>query len=189
MTQPRHLMIAGVVAGVATLAAAFALRTDAFTDGTRLSNGGRPVMALSGLVVRTAHVQSGRLLATRDGRAVYRLDRPHAKPCYGVGPAGDVGTVDSATCTSGAFPAAGHPVLDFSIYEGRRRDVRELSLYRVEGLAADSVGAVEFLRPNGKVALSVPVTANVYATSEVPPGPIAGLAAVDKAGKRLWRSP
>lgn len=67
--------------------------------------------------------------------------------------------------------------------------MRELALFRVEGIAADGVAAVEFLRPNGKVALSVPVSSNVYATSAVPQGPIAGFAAVDKAGKRLWRSP
>jgi hypothetical protein len=59
----------------------------------------------------------------------------------------------------------------------------------VEGIAADGVAAVEFFRPNGQIALSVPVVDNIYSTSSVPAGPIAGLAAVDKAGKRLWRSP
>jgi hypothetical protein len=189
MTAARKLAIAGLLAGTATVAAAFALRTDAASDGMRLSNTGRPVTALRGLVVRTAHIGDGHLLATRAGRALYRLDRANAAPCFGVGPADDVGNIDSATCTRGRFPTAGHPLLDFSVYEGTRHDVRELSLYRVEGLAADGVAAVEFLRPNGKVALSVPVSANAYATSAVPSGPVAGYAAVDGAGKRLWRSP
>ena len=190
MTAARKLAIAGVLVVGATAAAAFALRTHAASDGMRLSNSGRPVTVLRGLVVRTAHIRDGHLLATRSGRALYRLDRANAAPCFGVGPADDVGSIDAATCTRGRFPTTGHPVLDFSVYEGTRHDVRELSLYRVEGLAADGVDSVEFLRPNGKVALSVPVSENAYATTEVPSDvPVAGYAAVDKAGKRLWRSP
>jgi hypothetical protein len=189
MTAPRKLLVAASIAAAATIAAAFALRTDASGDRTRVSNAGVPVSALRGLPIRTANVRGGTLLAMRAGRAVYRLDRAHAAPCFGVGPAGDVGNVDAATCTRKAFPTAAHPVLDFSVYEGVRHDVRELSLYRAEGIAADGVAAVQFLRPNGDVALSVPVTQNVYASTDVPRGPIRGLAAVDKAGKRLWRSP
>ena len=188
MTPSRKLGLAGLVAAAATVAAGFALRTEAAGERTGLSNSGRSVTALRGLPVRTAQIRGGKLLATRSGRALYRLDRAQASPCYGVGPVTDLGNVDSATCPRG-FPTAVHPVLDFSVYEGTRRDVRELALFRVEGIAADGVAAVEFLRPNGKVALTVPVASNVYATSAVPQGPIAGFAAVDKAGKRLWRSP
>ena len=75
------------------------------------------------------------------------------------------------------------------VYEGTRRDVREFGLYKVAGLAADAVASVQFFRPNGAVALTVPVSANVYVTTDVPKGPVAGLAAIDKSGKRLWRSP
>ena len=46
-----------------------------------------------------------------------------------------------------------------------------------------------FFRPNGHVALTVPVSANVYSASHMPQGPIAGFGAVDKEGKRIWRSP
>ena len=189
MTAPRTLVLAASITAAATVAAALALRTDASGDHTRLSNAGRPITALRGLPVRTAKVRGGALLATRADRAVYRLDRASGGPCFGVGPAGDIGNIDAATCTRTAFPVAAHPVLDFSVYEGLRHDVRELSLYRAEGIAADGVAAVQFLRPNGDVALSVPVTQNVYASTDVPRGPITGVAAVDKAGKRLWRSP
>ena len=48
---------------------------------------------------------------------------------------------------------------------------------------------MEFLRPDGSVTLKVPVSDNVYFTTDVPGGAIAGLAAVDKGGKELWRSP
>lgn len=189
MTAQRKLAVAAVVAVVATVAAAFALRSDAARHLTRVSNSGRAVTDVRGISARRAKVVEARLLALRGERALYRLERADAAPCYGVGPAGDVGNVDAVTCTRSAFPTPVHPVLDFSVYEGARRDVRELALFRVEGIAADGVAAVEFLRPSGEVALTVPVTANVYATTSVPRGPINGMAAVDKAGKRLWRSP
>ena len=67
--------------------------------------------------------------------------------------------------------------------------MKEFSLFRVEGFAADGVAAVQFFRPNGDVVLSVPVSGNVYSAESVPKGPIAGFAAVDKQGKRVWRSP
>jgi hypothetical protein len=80
-------------------------------------------------------------------------------------------------------------VLDFSVYEGARHDLKEFSLFRVEGFAADGVAAVQFFRPNGQVALTVPVSGNVYSAPNVPKGPIAGYAGVDNSGKRIWRSP
>jgi len=189
MTPPRKLVLAGAVAITAMVAAAFALRTEASRDMTRVSNAGKAVKDVRGLPARSANVRGGSLLAVRGARAIYRLDRSGAAPCYGVGPAADVADVDSVTCTRATFPTAVHPVLDFSVYEGTRRDVRELALFRVEGIAADGVARVEFLRPNGDVALSVPVTDNVYATASVPRGPVKGMAAVDKAGERFWRSP
>ena len=182
-------MLTAVVAVAATAAAAFAIRTDASGDRTRISNDGRALSDVRGLPARTAKIRGGSLLATRGPRALYALERANAAPCYGVGPAADLGNVDGVTCTRGAFPTGAHPILDFSVYESTKRNVRELSLYRVEGIAADGVAQVDFLRPNGEVALSVPVAQNVYATTAVPKGPVKGFAAVDKAGKRIWRSP
>jgi hypothetical protein len=189
MTARRKLTLGVVVAVAATTAAALAMRTDAASDGARVSNPGKAVTAVRGLAARTAKIRAGRVLETRGERAFYRLDRAGATPCYGVGPADRLGTVDAVTCTRGAFPTAVHPILDFSVYESTRRDVRDVALFRVEGIAADGVASVEFLRPNGDVALSVPVTQNVYATTAVPRGAVRGMAAVDKGGKRFWRSP
>jgi hypothetical protein len=80
-------------------------------------------------------------------------------------------------------------VVDLSVYEATSREQRELSLYRVAGVAADGVATIEFVRRNGKVALTVAVSGNVFASTSVPPGPIAGIVARDAAGKELWRSP
>jgi hypothetical protein len=158
-------------------------------DGARISNGGGPAIAMHGLRLRLAPIRFGRVLAVRHGRAVYRMQLANGTPCFGVGPAAAIGTPGSVVCPHGGFPSSGDPVLDLSVYEGTRRDVRDFSLFRVEGIAADGVAAVHFLRPNREVALSVPVSGNVYSAASVPTGSISGLAAVDKDGKRLWRSP
>jgi hypothetical protein len=188
MNGKLKFMFAGIVVVIAA-AAAIVTRGGASRGEAALSNrGGRPI-AIHGLRMKSAVITSGSVLAVRNGRAVYRLERTNGEPCFGVGPAAEIGSPGSVVCPRGGFPRAGDPVLDFSVYEGTRRDLRELSLFRVEGIAADGVAAVEFLRPDGDVALRVPVVRNVYSSSAVPKGPVAGFAAVDAAGKRVWRSP
>ena len=185
-----------VVAAVALVAVAAALAAIAATQGgaskrsslARLSNDGRTVTLQHGVIVREAHLQRASLLAVRGRLAVYRLEG-RTSTCFRTGDSNDVGQVGSVQCAHGPFPTAGWPVLDLSIYEGATHGPRELSLYRVEGIAADGVTVVEFLRPDGSVALKVPVSGNVYSTTEVPSGAIAAVAALDKAGKELWRSP
>ena len=154
----------------------------------RLSNDGRKITLQHGVIVREAHLERAALLAVRGRLAVYRLDSRHST-CFGTGDSSEVGQVGSVECAHGPFPTAARPVLDLSIYEGTTHGVRELSLYQAEGIAADGVTAVEFLRPDGSVTLKVPLSDNVYFTTDVPGGAIAGLAAVDKGGKELWRSP
>ncbi len=189
MTRSRKLIIAGAVVAVAATAAVIATQGSASHDATRLSNTGRQQVEIRRVVIRSVPIRRGSLLAVRPNRALYRLDRTNAAPCFGVGPASDVGNLGAITCPRGGFPRAGEPVLDFSVYESMRHDVRDLSLFRIEGFVADGVAAIEFLRPNGSVAVKVPVAGNVYATTTVPEGPVAGFAAVDKGGKRIGRSP
>jgi hypothetical protein len=189
MTTSRKLIIAAAAVAVAATATVIATQGNASSDATRLSNTGRQRVQIRRVVIRSVPIRHGSLLAFRANRALYRLDRADAAPCFAVGPASDVGNVGAITCPRGGFPRAGEPVLDFSVYESTRHDNRDLSLFRIEGFAADGVAAIEFLRPNGSVAVRVPVAGNVYATTAVPGGPIAGFAAVDKAGKRMGQSP
>jgi hypothetical protein len=176
-----------VVAGAA-VAGVLVTRGDASRDTASLSNRGGPKIAIRGLRMKLATVRIGNVLATRHGRVFYRLSTVSGDPCFGVGFATDVGSPGSVVCQHG-FPSGGNPVLDFSVYESTRHDAKEFSLFRVEGFAADGVAAVQFFRPNGAVALTVPVSGNVYSSASVPKGPIAGYAGVDKEGKRVWRSP
>jgi hypothetical protein len=177
-----------LVLGTAAAVGAVVTRGDASRDSATLSNGGGPAIAIRGLRMKLATIRAGHVLATRHGRVFYRLKTLGGDPCFGVGFATTVGSPGSVVCQHG-FPAGGDPVLDFSVYEGTRHDIKEFSLFRAEGFAADGVAAVQFLRPNGQVALTVPVSGNVYSAADVPRGPIAGYAAVDAEGKRIWRSP
>jgi hypothetical protein len=184
------LTLALVVLGAAVAAGILVTQGGASGSHAKLSNRGGAAVTIRGLRMRGATINNGNVLAVRNGRAFYRLNVVGGGTCFGVGRASDIGNPGSVTCPAGGFPRTGGDlVLDFSVYEGTRHDLREFSLYRVEGLAADGVAAVEFYRPSGDIALTVPVVANVYTAAIVPKGPIAGFAAVDKEGKRVWRSP
>lgn len=189
MSRKLTLALAGLLFGAAVVAGVLVTQVGATHDHATLSNHGRPTIAIRSLRMKWARIDTGNVLAVREGRALYRLNRANGDPCFGVGPANELGAPGSVICPRGGFPTAGNPLLDFSVYEGTRHDVREVSLFRVAGFAADGVAAVEFIRPNGDVAITVPVIGNVYATADVPKGPIAGFAAVDKGGNRVWRSP
>jgi hypothetical protein len=188
MRRERILILVTALIAAASAATVIATRTDASGQGAlaRLSTEGRPVDVARSPLARRAGARSASLLAVRAGRAYYRLDG--AGTCFGAGPAAQVGDLGSVDCPRGPFPTSDRPVLDFSIYEATVRGSRELSLYRAEGIAADGVSAVAFLRPNGAIALKVPVSRNVFSASSVPRGPIKGVAALDASGRELWRS-
>lgn len=192
MTRAQTLALAGAaLAGVAVAAAiAFATHTNASERGSlsRISNEGRLVSLRSEKFARTLGTKQASLLAVRGARAYYRVDGKDG-PCVGSGPDDAPGELGTVQCPRGPFPSSERPVVDLSVYESTSREKRELSLYRAAGVAADGVATIEFIRPNGSVALAVPVSGNVFAASSVPSGPIAGLVARDPAGKQLWRSP
>jgi hypothetical protein len=190
MTIRRLILIAVPLATAAAVAVVIANRTGASERGalSRLSNVGRNIDLRHEALVRKLGVQHASLLAARRARAVYLLATSRGT-CIGTGPATNVGEIQAVDCPDGPFPTAERPVLDLSVYESTTRGRREVSLYRAEGVTADGVATVAFFRPNGKVALRVPVSGNVFTTSAVPPGPIAGIAAFDSADKELWRSP
>jgi hypothetical protein len=190
MNARLRLTVALVVLAAAVAAGILVTQGGASHSQATLSNHGGAAVTIRGLRMRGATIHNGSVVAVRKGRAFYRLNVVGGGTCFGVGRASDIGNPGSVTCPAGGFPRTGGDlVLDLSVYEGTRHDLREFSLYRVEGFAADGVAAVEFFRPNGEVALRVPVSGNVYSASTVPRGPIAGLAALDKDGKRVWRSP
>jgi hypothetical protein len=190
MTKRRVALVVVVLALVSLVAVAIATRTGASERGSlaRLSNQGRPVSLERGPIVRDEGVSAASLLSVRGGRALYRLVMEHGT-CIGSGYAAHLGAIGASECPDGPFPTAERPVLDLSVYESTSHARREVSLYRAEGIAADGVAAIAFLRPDGSVALRVPVAANVYESAAPRPnGPIARVVAYDAAGKEVWRS-
>jgi hypothetical protein len=190
MSRRTITLVAAVLVASAAAATTIATRTGASEKGglSRLSNAGRPVKLQGDVMARQVGVRHTFLLAVRGARALYLLETSHGT-CLGSGSAADVGQIGAVECPQGPFPTAERPVVDLSVYESTSRGRREVSLYRAEGVAADGVAAIAFLRPSGKVALKVPVSGNVFSAASVPPGPIAGIAAFDSADKELWRSP
>jgi hypothetical protein len=190
MSRRPILMLGAAVALAATLAVALATLTSASKPGAlaRISNQGRHVTFRSNALTRSLGIDEASVLTERGGRAYYLLQTQNG-PCGAVGQQNKPDTLGAAQCPQGHFPTAEYPVLDLSVYESSTHELGTVSLYRAEGIAADGVAVVQFLRPDGSTALTVPVSGNVYATTSVPSDSIAGVAAVDKGGKRLWRSP
>jgi hypothetical protein len=148
------------------------------------TSSGRPALSrvsTHGTSVRVGG-HDGRLIATRDGQAFYRYDS-----CYAVGPADRIGTLGGEACiAAGSFPSSGHPLLDMSVYESTSRDRNaDMTLFRIEGFAADGVDAIGVLNRAGKVGLRVPVTDNVYALSHMPPGLTGSIVPLDADGTAL----
>jgi len=183
-------MLVAAIAAAATAAIVLATLTSASKPGAlaRISNHGYRITLRSNSLTRNLGIDEASLLAVRGGHAYYLLQTQNG-PCGAVGQPDKPDVVGAAQCPQGHFPTAEHPVLDLSVYESATHQLGTVSLYRAEGITADGVAAVQFLRPDGSTALTVPVTGNVFATTSVPSEPIAGVAAVDRGGKRVWRSP
>ena len=147
----------------------------------RLSNRGAQITASHG-ARRAFGVGSVQLLATRDGRAFYELDTADGH-CFGVGSASNIGDLGGEVCPQGvAFPSASRPTLDLSVYEGQTGDRGDMTLFRIEGFAADGVDAVGIVNRARHVVWRVPVSKNVYVLSHVPPGLTGAIVALDDAG-------
>jgi hypothetical protein len=190
MTGKRKLVLVAVALLVATTVGVVVVARPHASERaalSRLSNEGHRVSVQRADVWRRYGVRDVSLLAVRGARALYLLQSRRG-PCVGGGQSDKPGDLGSVECPHGPFPTSQLPVLDLSVYEGTTRGSRDLTLYRIEGVAADGVAAIAFLRPNGSVAVRVPVTANVYAASTMPGGPISGIVAYDGSGKELWHS-
>jgi hypothetical protein len=183
MSKRTLLLLVVLCAAGASAAVAIAVRGangSSRPDLFRLSTRGVRVTPTKG--ARAAfRVESARLVAIRDGRAFYELDTPDGR-CFGVGSAASVGDPGGEACPDGTFPSPPRPTLDFSVYEGRVGDRDHMTLFRIEGFAADGVAAVGVRNAAGHIALRVAVANNVYALDRVPPGLSGALVALDAQG-------
>jgi hypothetical protein len=123
------------------------------------------------------------LLATRNGRAFYRVQVTPRFTCWAAGKASRVGELGLLGCPSlvGAYPLQFEDVA----YGGHGPSSRP-EILRAGGIAADQAAAVALLDRSGRQVALAPVVDNVYSF----PGPFpnsAGFArvALDAAGNRL----
>lgn len=183
MSRRMLMMVVGVCGIAAALAVAIAVRGahgSSRTNLYRFSTHGQRITPSKG-AKHAFRVQSGRLLAVRDGRAFYELDTADGR-CFGIGSAAKIGDPGGEVCPQAPFPSASHPTLDFSVYEGNAPARDGLTLFRIEGFAADGVSAVGILNRVGHLALRVPVSDNVYVLSHVPAGLSGVVVALDSDG-------
>lgn len=123
------------------------------------------------------------LLATRNGRAFYRVQVTPRFTCWAAGKASRIGEIGALGCPNliGAYP------LQFEdIAYGGHVPTRRPEILRAGGIAADQAATVALLDRSGRQVAVVPVVNNVYSF----PGPFprsAGFArvALDRAGNRL----
>lgn len=149
----------------------------------RFSNHGVRVHPSTG-AKHAFRIDSVRLLAVRDGRAFYELTTTDGH-CFGVGSADAIGDPGGEVCPHDTFPSAPRPTLDFSVYEGRTATRDQMTVFRIEGFAADGVAGIGVLNGAGHVALRVPVSDNVYVLNHVPPGLTGAIVALDAGGSVL----
>lgn len=163
-------LLCGVVATTAGAVAVHRAHGTPPSSLTRFSTRGR-VVTPSRAAPRAFRVDSMQLVAVRDGRAFYEIDSARGR-CFGVGSADAIGDPGGEICPAGApFPSTDRPVLDFSVYEARPGGDRDqLTIFRIEGFAADGITAVGVLNRAQRVSLRVPVLDNVYEVNHVPPG-------------------
>jgi hypothetical protein len=189
MRRSTGAVIGLVVAAIAVAGAVAHDSGSSYANLSRFSSTGAkvPLARTQARVAQLMGADAVFVLARRSGRAYYRITGSQGT-CFGAGPAEKVGFITGEECPAGSFPTRGRPVLDYSVYEAMSHDRSGgLSLYRAEGFAADGVASVAFLRPNGEVALRLPVRGNVF-SGAAPRGVVATLVAYDSNGQEVWRS-
>jgi hypothetical protein len=179
-------LVCGLVVAVVAAIAVHRAHGSPRAPLSRLSIQGRHVTPTR-RAAATFHVDAMRLVAVRDGRAFYELDTANGR-CFGVGSANAIGDPGGEACPAGAaqFPSPDRPIFDFSVYEARPGASHDqLTVYRLEGFAADGVSAVGVLNRAGKVSLRVPVADNVYVLDPIPPGLTGSVVPLDARGAPL----
>jgi hypothetical protein len=153
-----------------------------------LANGGSSILDRHGRLVTVApryaaflrqagflHVY---LLGTRNEHDYYRLTKPN-RYCYGVG-ATPLHRPSQIKC----FMKDPAVFIDFSVVESSRGNP-QIHLWRLEGMAHDSVAAVGMIGKSGQLLAKVPLHEGIYYLKSPPPDPISKIAYFDAHGHIL----
>jgi hypothetical protein len=158
----------------------------------QISNEGQPIDLGAGQRQEAENVGgvAAARIATRAGRAFYRLLRPDGTVCYAVDLVGGdhVGNTDCPERAT-AFPTATNPVLDFTIFESTSHVPGDVHVVSAQGFAADGVKSVALLDRSGRVVARDRTSGNVYAV-DVPVGRTATtVVAYDAQHAEVYRLP
>ena len=158
----------------------------------QISNEGEPVDVATGQQQELQNVGavSALRIATRAGRAFYRLLRPDGTVCYAVDMVGG-DHLGNTSCPEPptAFPTATNPVLDLTLFESTSHVLGDLHVVSAQGFAADGVKSVALLDGSGRVVARERTSGNVYALS-VPAGRVAtSVVAYDAKHAEVYRAP
>lgn len=163
----------------------------------RVSNAGRPyVTGLPGdeRVLHQLRREGGEnarivIMGQRNGRAFYRIDAQ----CFATGPVLPAAQSFGAVVCSPEFPSPARPILDFTVFHGGSttdgRPPANMKVYRSEGFAADGVASVAFVDEAGALVAETAVVGNTYSFERAPSGGNLRIAAIDRAGERIFEAP
>jgi hypothetical protein len=129
-------------------------------------------------------------IATRGGRAFYRLQRTDGTVCYAVDTLGG-DHLGNTSCPEPAnsFPTASNPVLDFTVFESTSHVPGDVHVVSAQGFAADGVKSVALLDRSGHAVVRERTSRNVYVL-DVPAGRVASsLVAYDAKHAEVYRVP
>jgi hypothetical protein len=118
------------------------------------------------------------LLATRNRHDYYRLSKAH-RFCYGTGFTA-LHRPGQIKCFS-KDPAV---FIDFSVMESSR-DNPQVHVWRLEGMAHDSVAAIGMIGTAGQLLARVPLHEGIYYLPSPPQDPIGKIVAYDAQGRIL----
>lgn len=157
--KARTGIVIGCVAGaIVGIGAVFAPNSESSSGLASMSAGGQilTIVDAPGRVARVLHVVNG--------RAFYTRTDAEGNECYGrgrlAGAAVEIGSEKCLIDPSG-FPSTERPVLESLGVEVRKSDGR-VTLWRLEGFAADGVATVELVRPSGTAIVRGAVTSNTF---------------------------
>jgi hypothetical protein len=134
------------------------------------------------------------LIATRGSRLFYLIKRPDGRICYSIGESRS-GLTPAQTevrprfggldcLAKGMFPSPRLPVLSYPYF--RMKPGEEPEMMGVEGFAADPVAKIGVIGGDNTIAITVPVSGNVFTDRSIDLRGGRGLVALDEHDQVLW---
>jgi hypothetical protein len=132
------------------------------------------------------------VVGDRAGIRFYVGEGTEGQRCYVSGRATDAeaefGMIACLDRSPSAFPSEAQPILDFSAYRGEPAPSTRLFVQWLAGFAANGVGSVGVVTAEGET-VTARVSNNVYASRNVPSGPVVKVVALGRDGSILWSRP